>query len=257
MSGPACAVVGLGEAGTVYAKALAALGGAVYGFNLGNVPTPEGVERAGTLEEAVRDADIVVVLTGAEAAERVAHDAAPHLKPGACYADFTSSSPAAMRRVADTVDGALMADVAVLGAVPLKRARTPLIASGPGAARIGEVGALLGAPVEVLEGEPPGAATGRKLVRSIYMKGLAQLFWEALTAARAAGAEEWMRAQIEATLWADGPAFIDRELDALPKHAERRAHELGSIQEYLDELDVPHAMTDAIRAELLRIAGDR
>jgi 3-hydroxyisobutyrate dehydrogenase len=256
MSGLACAVIGLGEAGALYARALAALGGPVAGFDPGGVATPEGVERADTIEAAVRNADLVVVLTGAAVAERVAREAAPHLKAGACYADFTSSAPAAMRRVADAVDGALMADVAVLGAVPLQGARTPLIASGPGAARVGEVARRLGAPVEVLEGEPPGAATAHKLLRSVYMKGLAQIIWEAITASRAAGAEEWLRGQIAATLGNDGPAFIERELDAVPKHAERRAHELGSVASYLDELGVPHAMSDATRAELLRIASE-
>ena len=34
-----------------------------------------------------------------------------------------------------------------------------------------------------------------------------------------------------------------------------RAYELGSVVSYLDELGVPHAMTDATRAELLRIAS--
>jgi 3-hydroxyisobutyrate dehydrogenase len=252
----ACAVVGLGEAGAAYAQALATLGGPVAGFDPGGVATPEGVERVDTIEAAVRDADLVVVLTGAAVGERVAGDAAPFLKPGACYADFTSSEPAAMRRVAEVVDGALMADVAVLGPVPLYGARTPLMASGPGAARVGEVFRGLGAPVEVLESEPPGAATAHKLLRSIYMKGLAQIIWEAMAAGRAAGAEEWLRGQIERTLGEDGPAFIERELSAVPLHAERRAHELGSVASYLDELGVPHAMSDATRAELLRIASE-
>lgn len=252
----ACAVVGLGEAGAQYAVALAALGGPVAAFDHGAAATPEGVERAGSMEAAVRDADLVVVLTGAAAAESVARDAAPHLKPGACYADFTSSAPEAMRRVASVVDGALMADVAVLGAVPVYGARTPLMASGPGAARVGEVARRLGAPVEVLEGEPPGAAMAHKLLRSVYMKGLALIIWEALAASRAAGAEEWLRGQIESTLGDDGPAWIERELEAVPMHAERRAHELDSAASYLDELKVPHAMTDATRAELLRIARE-
>lgn len=256
MSGFSCAVIGLGEAGSRYAAALAELGGPVAGFNPGPVATPEGVTRAESLSDAVRDADLVVVLTGAPAAESVAREAGPHLKPGACYADFTSSAPAAMRRVADTVDGALMADVAVLGAVPIYGARTPLMVSGPGASRLAEVARQLGAPVEVLEGEPPGAAMAHKLLRSVYMKSLAQVIWEAIVASRAAGAEEWVRGQITATLGDDGPAFIERVLDGTPKHAERQAFELGSVASYLDELGVPHAMADATRAELLRIASE-
>ena len=52
-------------------------------------------------------------------------------------------------------------------------------------------------PVEVLGGEP-GAAAARKLLRSVFMKGLAASCVESLRAARAAGCEDWMRAEIEA-----------------------------------------------------------
>ena len=50
--------------GAPYAQALAAFGGPVAGFDPGGVATREGVERADTIEAAVRNANLVVVLTG-------------------------------------------------------------------------------------------------------------------------------------------------------------------------------------------------
>jgi 3-hydroxyisobutyrate dehydrogenase-like beta-hydroxyacid dehydrogenase len=49
--------------------------------------------------------------------------------------------------------------------------------------------------VDVLPG-PPGAAAARKLVRSVFYKGLAAAVTEALRAARAAGCEPWLRDNI-------------------------------------------------------------
>ena len=43
----------------------------------------------------------------------------------------------------------------------------------------------------------PGAAAARKLLRSVFMKGLAASCLESLRAARAAGCEDWMREEIE------------------------------------------------------------
>jgi hypothetical protein len=61
--------------------------------------------------------------------------------------------------------------------------QVPLLASGPGAAAIAGLLRPLGAPVEVLDG-PPGAAMGRKLLRSVFMKGLASVVCEAVAAGR-------------------------------------------------------------------------
>ena len=64
-------------------------------------------------------------------------------------------------------------------------------------------------PVEVL-GEEPGAAANRKLLRSVFMKGLAAVVLESLRAARAAGCEEWMREEIGAVLTGADAALVDR-----------------------------------------------
>ena len=55
--------------------------------------------------------------------------------------------------------------------------------------------APLGTPVDVLDATP-GAAMARKLLRSVFMKGLALVICEAVEAGRAAGDAPWTRAEL-------------------------------------------------------------
>jgi 3-hydroxyisobutyrate dehydrogenase-like beta-hydroxyacid dehydrogenase len=241
-----CTVIGLGEAGSAYAAALAQAGHTVIGTDPADVPTPAGVERVGTVEEAVRGAEVVLVLTSAGVAPRICEMALRHLQKGACYADFTSSAPSVMSELAERVRSAdaRFADVAILGPVPWYGAQTPLMVSGEGGPVIAELISPTGAPVELLD-EPAGAAMGHKLLRSVFMKGLASLVWEATEAGRAAGYEMWVREQIGAQLAGDGQAVIDRLLKGTKTHASRRAQEMGDAVNYLGQLKVPAAMTTA------------
>ena len=139
-------------------------------------------------------------VTAASAALEAAGDAAGGLREGQVYADLNASGAALKRAVAEVVapTGAQFADVALMGVVPRDGLRTPALASGPGAQAFAEHLGPLGMPVEVL-GAEPGAAAARKLLRSVFMKGLAASCLESLRAARAAGCEDWMREEIEAS----------------------------------------------------------
>ena len=251
----ACTVIGLGEAGAIYATALVEAGHTVTGYDPVAPPPPAGVTRAATAAEACAEADIVLVLTGAGAARAVAAECLPVMQQGTCYADLTSSSPQTMEELGRTPSRALFADVAILGPVPVHGARTPLMVSGPGAGLLAELLGSVGAPVEIVGGGP-GAAMAHKLLRSVVMKGMASVVVEAVAAGRAAGLEEWIRAQIAGQLAGDGQAVIDRWLTGTPKHAARRAHEMRSTAQFLTALGVPAEMTEASAAAMERMAAE-
>lgn len=251
----ACTVIGLGEAGATYAAALTAAGHRVTGFDPVAPSTPAGVIRAATAAEACAGADVVLVLTGAAAARSVAKQCLPVLPAGSCYADFTSSSPGVMRELGQLPSDAQFADVAILGPVPTQGAKTPLMVSGPGSRAVAELLAPLGAEIEIADGEP-GAAMAHKLLRSVLMKGLASVVVEAVTAGRAAGLEEWIRAQIAGQLAGDGQAVIDRFLTGTAKHALRRSKEMQDTASYLTDLGVPAEMTAASASALTRMAQE-
>ena len=166
----------------------------------------------------MRGADLVLSLTTAEAARAAATAAAPALRPGAVYADLNTGSAQLKRDVAATVEGAgaLFADVAVMAPVPGRGLRTPLLASGSGAERLAELLRPLGAQVEVL-GPEPGTAAARKLLRSVFMKGLAAALLEGAAAARAAGCEEWFLADARTTLAAADEHLVDRPARGQPR----------------------------------------
>jgi len=242
------AVLGLGEAGSVYAAACVRRGWSVAGYDPVDVPTPEGVTRRSSIAEAVAEADVVLGLTGATAALRVAREAAPALRPGGCFADMNTGGVSLKEDIAEALahSEAQLADVAVVGSVPKDGAQTPLVISGPGAEAAAELFTQLGAPIENIRGEA-GAASVRKLLRSCLMKGLAALVVECTEAGKAAGLEEWMRELLGGQL-AEGPAAVQRLYDSTYKHAARRVHEMRAASAQLADLGVLATMVDATAA---------
>src|SRR5262249_29854783 len=142
-----------------------------------------GAELAASTADAVRGADLVLSLTTSEAAQDAASRAAAALPPGAVYADLNTGGARSKRGGAATVEGAgaPFAHGAVMAPVPGRGLRTPLLASGSGAARFAELLQPLGAQVDVL-GPEPGIAAERKLIRSVFMKGLAAALLEGAAA---------------------------------------------------------------------------
>jgi 3-hydroxyisobutyrate dehydrogenase-like beta-hydroxyacid dehydrogenase len=250
------AVLGLGEAGRHYAADLVAAGWVVTGYDPGAAATPDGVRRAGAAAEAVAGADLVLSLTGARAAVPAAAEAAAGLPAGACYADLNTGSARLKEQVAEAVrpSGAAVADVAVLAPVPRAGARTPLLASGPGAARVAELLGVLGAAVEVLA-EPVGVAAARKLLRAEFMKGLAAVVLETVAAGAAAGCPDWVRGQIAGELGPGGAALVDRLITGSALHAVRRVDEMEAVRGQLAELGVRADVCEATLTWLRALAA--
>jgi 3-hydroxyisobutyrate dehydrogenase-like beta-hydroxyacid dehydrogenase len=242
-------VLGLGEAGAAIAADAAAAGAAVTGFD----PDPErdapGIARVTVPAEAVEGADAVLSVNAA--ALDAAHSVASRLAPGQVFADLNSAGPPLKRAVADIVAPAAFADVALMGAVPRLRIRTPALASGPGAERFAELLRPLGMPVDVL-GPEPGTAATRKLLRSVFLKGMAAAAIETLRAGEAAGCEEWVRAELAAALES---ADLERLVTGSKRHARRRVDEVGDACELLEELGVEPRVARAAGEWLTELAA--
>jgi 3-hydroxyisobutyrate dehydrogenase-like beta-hydroxyacid dehydrogenase len=249
------AVLGLGEAGSSYAGGLSGHGVDVTAFDPYAAATPPGVTRAASAAEAVRHAELVLSLVGASASEEVAESALPHLPERAVYADMNTSSPRAKAAIAEAAaaHGILFADVAILAPVPRSGIVTPLLASGTGSRRLQDLLRPYRVPVEEVGGAA-GTAAGLKLLRSVFMKGLATLVFEALAAAERHEATEWMRQQIAHELGPDGEALVDRLVTGTRAHAARREQEMRDALDHLRQLQTPTWMTEATITWLRRIA---
>jgi 3-hydroxyisobutyrate dehydrogenase-like beta-hydroxyacid dehydrogenase len=251
------AILGLGEAGRLYAWGLAEAGAVVRGYDPHHWLNAPDVSQSADVAAALADADVALSLVSGHAAASVARDALPHVRVGAVYADLNSGSPEIKLHVAELAAdfGVLMADAAVLAPVSRAGHRTPLLASGSGAPELADRLAPFGVPIEVLDG-PAGEAARLRLLRSVFMKGLATLVIEGLGAARATGAEDWLKAQIAGELGPDGAALIDRLVEGTHAHAERRVHEVRAALAEIDAAGRPADMTRATLAWLERLAAE-
>ena len=251
----AVAVLGLGEAGGTIASGLAAEGCTVRGWDPDAACVVAGVDRTGSPTEAVADSDLILSCATAAHAIDAAASAAPGLTAAQIYADLNTTAPALKARVAAVIGatGAAFADVALLGPVPTRGVRTPALASGNGAQRFAELVRPLGMPVEIV-GPEPGDAAGMKLLRSVFMKGLAAAALESVEAARRCGAEDWLRGEVAEVI---GEQLLERLLSGSVTHAERRHEEMGAAAAYLDELGIEPRVAEAAAGWLQQLADEK
>jgi 3-hydroxyisobutyrate dehydrogenase-like beta-hydroxyacid dehydrogenase len=247
------AVLGLGEAGGEIARDLISAGADVRGFDP-KVVVPDGVDPRTGDADAVRDADLVLSVNSSHDALPALEDALPALLAGTVWADLNTAAPAVkaamVRRLAGR--GVAVADVALMAPVPARGLRTPMLVSGEGAERYASMLRPLGAEVTIQPG-PAGEAIARKLLRSVFYKGLAAAVMEAMTAAEAAGCGPWLRDNIGAELAGFDEHTVDRLIDGTRRHARRRADEMAAATEQLAGLGVSPRIAAAARDLLIEL----
>jgi 3-hydroxyisobutyrate dehydrogenase-like beta-hydroxyacid dehydrogenase len=249
------AVLGLGEAGSLLASDLVAAGAAVRGFDP-RVPAPPGVTGAGSDAEAVAGAALVLSVNSASEAVGALEASVGALRPGAVWADLNTAAPSVKRRLAEIGEerGVPVTDIAMMAPVPGNGLRVPMLASGDGAADAAKALPGYGANIDVLAG-PAGLAATRKLLRSVFYKGMAASIVEALEAARAAGLEDWLTGHIAEDLANQDATTLTRIVTGTRRHAVRRGHETAAAAEMLTELGVEPVMAAASQCLHERLAA--
>ncbi len=257
MSAASVAVLGLGEAGSRLAADLATAGADVRGYDPYATEDVQIAVRAQDPASAVAGSDIVLSVNTAAVSLDVAVAVLPSLRPTAIYADLNTAGPELKREVAELVAraGARFADVALLGPVPSRGLGTPALASGTGARAFAELLGPLGMPVQVVS-EQAGDAAAMKLLRSVFLKGLAASAIESLEAAEAAGHREWLKRELAAVI---GEPLLQRLLEGSRKHAARRVDEIEAARDLLLELGIEPRITAASASLLAGLVtpGDR
>ncbi|HEY4462747.1 MAG TPA: DUF1932 domain-containing protein [Streptosporangiaceae bacterium] len=250
------AVLGLGEAGSLLARDLVAAGAAVRGFDP-KVPAPPGVTGAGSDAEAVAGATLVLSVNSAGEAVNALEASIGALRPGAVWADLNTAAPGVKRRLAEIGEGrgVPVTDIAMMAPVPGNGLRVPMLASGDGAADAATALRGYGANVDVLAG-PAGLAATRKLLRSVFYKGMAASIVEALEAARAAGLDDWLTGHIAEDLAKQDATTLTRIVTGTRRHAVRRGHEMAAAAQMLTELGVEPVMATASQHLHERLAAE-
>ncbi|HLH70505.1 MAG TPA: DUF1932 domain-containing protein [Candidatus Dormibacteraeota bacterium] len=255
---PVIAVLGLGEAGSRLCRDLHQSGARVRGWDPAPRGDVSGLPVVESPQAAADGADLVLSVNAASAALRAASSVLPVLRPGCVFADLNTAAPDRKGEVGRLVEGhdAAFADVALLGPVPRAGIRTPCLASGSGASRFADLMRPYGMPVEVLDG-PAGLASARKLLRSVFMKGMAAAVIEALEAARAHGCWEWLEGEIAREFEGADAALVGRLVEGSRAHARRRVEEMEAAAEMVRQAGVTPLVAEAAVERLRALLDGR
>ncbi|WP_445182663.1 DUF1932 domain-containing protein [Pseudonocardia sp. Cha107L01] len=248
------AVLGLGEAGGELALGLVGASVTVRGYDPA-VGAPAGVNPCRDEADAVTGADLVLSVNSALEAGAALRRGVAAAGPNTTWADLNTASPGAKAELARVCAAHDLdfADVAIMAPVPGRGLAVPMLVSGTGAVSTARLLTGVGASITVLDG-PAGAAAERKLLRSVFFKGMSAAIVEALLAARAAGQEDWLRREIAAELESCGAATVRRVVEGSLRHAARRGAEMAAAAEMLTELGVDPLVATASRDQLAGLA---
>ena len=248
------AILGLGEAGSIFANDLSAMGITVSGWD----PLPkrslhENVHFAESNADAAKDADIIFSVNISSASESIAKEVLPVMNANKIYAEMNTSSPQKKIVVYEILNpsGVQYVDLAIMAPVPPKGIKTPFVASGPGAKQMQQKLERLQLDFSFLS-ENVGDASTRKLLRSIVYKGIAAVICEAMEAGKAFGLEKYIREQISSVIGGND-ALIDRFVEGSYSHAERRIYEMEAVIQMLEEKGLQPLMSAAARDNLEKL----
>ncbi|WP_280169980.1 prephenate dehydrogenase/arogenate dehydrogenase family protein [Priestia megaterium] len=214
------------------------------------------VELLASPEEVLDQVDVVMVAVPADKAYEVSELLKPHLKKGCIYVDVSASTPAVKQKINNTIQekNAFFVDAAMLGPLPVYKHKVPISASGNGVDQL--ISLMTSYSMNITKvSENPGDASAVKLIRSIYMKGVAALCLELLEAAHELNVEELVLDSLSETL--DSKSFketMNRLVTGTSIHALRRSIELdGSIQ-MLETSNLNSVMSKAAKNKLEALA---
>lgn len=211
-----------------------------------------GVTLYDTAKEVAAESDVIFGAVPSSFAMDVCEEIKGVLGEGKVYADVSASTPSVKEKIWDAVKdtGVKFVDAAMLGSLPKDKHRVPITASGNGAALFQELMSPLGMKITAA-GEKAGAASAIKLVRSIYMKGIASLMIEMLQAADAYDVSDEVISSISKSM--DNIPFtshLDRLVTGTAIHCHRRAAELKGSVAMLEECGFSPAMTEAAKKRM-------
>lgn len=205
-----------------------------------------------TAKDVAESCDIIFAAVPSSFTMDVCSAVKDSLHAGKLYVDVSASTPAVKEKIWDAIkdSGVLFVDAAMLGSLPKDKHQVPITASGNGAEIFKEKMTPYGMKITTA-GERAGAASAIKLVRSIYMKGIASLMIEMVEAADAYGVADEVISSIGKSM--DNIPFtshLDRLVTGSAIHCHRRAAELKGSIEMLKECGYGFEMTAATKAKL-------
>jgi len=263
--------IGFGEVGFELSRGLKqeGLDGIIVYDPLASDPQYGGLVKERAKEAAVgllespldvgKRSDVIIAAVPGSKAEEAALAVIPALNATKVYADVSTSSPKTKQTIAAAIlpTGGFFVDVALMDSITQYRHRVPSLVSGNGSDRFIQAMSPYHMCLEKVS-DKPGEAIANKLVRSIYMKGLASLGLELLEAASALEVTPRVLKSIADSMnkvpFEDKLNFL---VTAAAIHAVRQAHEMADAAAMLVEIGIEPLMTEATRKRLQWLADKR
>jgi 3-hydroxyisobutyrate dehydrogenase len=253
---PAICLIGLGEAGSIFARAMAERS-QVRGHdcawqdeafrNRTAWAREAGIAIAASAAEAAAGAKLVISLVTAAASLDAAREAGGYLKPGQIFIDFNSVSPGTKRTSAACVEnaGASYVDGAIMAPVPPHGLGVPILLAGPRAKAAAELLACFPMKLEIVS-EQVGVASATKMCRSVIIEGIEALCTEAFLSARAHGVEDRVLASLRDTFpGTDWNRYAAYQIGRSLVHGRRRAAEMREVARTVAEAGLEPSMARA------------
>lgn len=258
------AIIGMGEVGRCYAKALHAAG---YELSVCEAkPSQAALDFAYSTGNAIQPAPgawlagatwVLSCVTGSQALP-VVEQTLPHLGQGASIADFTTASPDVKRQAARLAKehGFRYVDTAIMGAISLNWERTPLLLSGDGADELQGLLEKAGGRIRVIENGAAGDAISLKILRSVFTKGMEALSVELLMSAEKQGVRQKLYEQLSDIDETPLRDFLDMLVRTHVVHAARRAHEVHDARQELAAQNLPSIVLPGVEERFRETAKE-
>ncbi|AUB55755.1 phosphogluconate dehydrogenase [Methanobacterium subterraneum] len=152
------------------------------------------------------------------------------------YVDLNNVSPGTVKEAFTHIPNGKTVDGAIMGGIK-NGLETPIIASGEFAENFAELNQY-GMNIEVI-GPEVGQASGLKMLRSAYTKGVSALLFEAFHAAYKMEVDETLLRYLTQSEGSHFPASANSRLTSSAYHSRRRAQEMEEVVKFLTEYTDP------------------
>lgn len=193
-----------------------------------------GVNLFDSLTELVESSDILLSAVVPAEAVSVAKKVGDGFE--GVYVDLNNVSPGTVKEAFSHIPNGKTVDGAIMGGIK-NGLGTPIVASGEFAEDFAEMNQY-GMNIEVI-GSEPGQASGLKMLRSAYTKGVSALLFEAFYAAYHMGVDETLSRYLTLSEGSHFPASANSRLTSSAYHSQRRAQEMDEVVKFLTEYEDP------------------
>lgn len=233
--------LGFGEVASTLSAGLMENGVEVYTCVLGRstrtreIAGKTGVKFNKSYRVLAENSDIIISSVVPSNALKIAEMVGKYSK--GIYVDMNNVSPKTVKKTLGMIENGRTVDAAIIGSVVRMGLNVKVIASGPFADDFAELKSF-GMNISVV-GHENGQASGIKLLRSAYTKGVSALLFESIYHGYKMGIDKEVLKYISET---EGEDFVDSAVSRIISaafHAERRSEEMEEVVEVLSEKQDP------------------